>query len=108
MLLVLLNNYKEKNINYFKDLSVISFKPQALNKFSKIILRSNTILWNGPVGVFEIPNFQNGTKQIASAIAKATECGAFSLVGGGDSISAIKLLLKGVLENIKKENLLKF
>ncbi|MDC3051021.1 phosphoglycerate kinase [Bacteroidota bacterium] len=65
--------------------------PKTLNKFSKIILRSNTILWNGPVGVFEIPNFQNGTKQIASAIAKATECGAFSLVGGGDSISAIKL-----------------
>ena len=44
--------------------------PKTLNKFSKIILKSNTILWNGPVGVFEIPNFQNGTKQIALAIAR--------------------------------------
>ncbi len=73
------------------DMEGLDIGPKTLNKFSKIILKSNTILWNGPVGVFEMPNFQNGTKQIALAIAKATECGAFSLVGGGDSISAIRL-----------------
>ena len=63
----------------------------TIKKFDKIILSSKTILWNGPLGVFEMPNFQNGTKQIALSIANATNCGAFSLVGGGDSISAIKL-----------------
>ena len=65
--------------------------PQTIKKFDKIILNSKTILWNGPLGVFEMPNFRNGTKQVANSIAKATKRGAFSLVGGGDSISAIKL-----------------
>ena len=77
--------------NIPKHMEGLDVGPKTLNKFSKIILKSNTILWNGPIGVFEMPNFQNGTKQIALAIAKATECGAFSLVGGGDSISAIRL-----------------
>ena len=65
--------------------------PETVRKFDKIIAKSKTILWNGPLGVFEMSNFQNGTLRIARAIAKATKSGAFSLVGGGDSISAIKL-----------------
>ena len=65
--------------------------PLTIKKFDRIIRNSKTILWNGPLGVFEMSNFQNGTKQIALSIAKATKSGAFSLVGGGDSISAIKL-----------------
>ena len=62
-----------------------------ISEFNQIILNSKTILWNGPLGVFEMSNFQKGTKQTALSIAKATKNGAFSLVGGGDSISAIKL-----------------
>ncbi len=65
--------------------------PLTVKEFDKIILNSKTILWNGPLGVFEMSNFQNGTKRVAQSIAKATKRGAFSLVGGGDSISAIKL-----------------
>lgn len=62
---------------------------KAVDEFHKTILDSKTILWNGPMGVFEMSNFQNGTKQIALAVAEATANGAFSLVGGGDSVSAI-------------------
>ena len=61
----------------------------ACDMFTKVILASKTILWNGPMGVFEMPKFQHGTKTVAKAIAEATECGAFSLVGGGDSVSAV-------------------
>ena len=56
----------------------------------KIVIKSKTILWNGPVGVFEFANFSNGTKQLGNAIAKSTAEGAFSLVGGGDSVAAVK------------------
>jgi len=63
--------------------------PIATQKFSQVILSSQTILWNGPVGVFEFPNFANGTLAIAQAVAAATDKGAFSLIGGGDSVSAI-------------------
>ena len=52
-------------------------------------MNSKTILWNGPVGVFEIPNFANGTNSIAKILAEATEKGAFTLVGGGDSVAAV-------------------
>ena len=55
----------------------------------KSLSNSNTILWNGPMGVFELPNFQQGTKAIAIAVAGATISGSFSLVGGGDSVAAI-------------------
>lgn len=58
-------------------------------QFAKVILASKTILWNGPMGVFEMENFQAGTKAIAVAVAEATKNGAFSLVGGGDSVSAV-------------------
>jgi phosphoglycerate kinase len=61
----------------------------ACDTFTKVILHSKTILWNGPMGVFEMDKFQHGTKAIAKAIAEATEKGAFSLVGGGDSVSAV-------------------
>ena len=61
----------------------------AVNQFSNIIHHSKTILWNGPMGVFEMEKFQHGTKAIAQAVAEATQNGAFSLVGGGDSVAAV-------------------
>jgi len=61
----------------------------ACDMFVKVIHNSKTILWNGPMGVFEMECFQHGTKAIAKAVAEATEKGAFSLVGGGDSVSAV-------------------
>jgi phosphoglycerate kinase len=63
--------------------------PDACEQFKNVILRSKTILWNGPMGVFEMEKFQNGTKTIAIAVAEATAKGAFSLVGGGDSVAAV-------------------
>jgi phosphoglycerate kinase len=57
--------------------------------FKEIIGNSKTILWNGPMGVFEMSNFENGTKQIALAVVEATKNGAFSLIGGGDSAAAV-------------------
>ena len=63
--------------------------PKAVGIFSEIIKKSKTILWNGPMGVFEMEKFQNGTKAIALAVAEATSHGAFSLVGGGDSVAAV-------------------
>jgi phosphoglycerate kinase len=61
----------------------------ACSQFSNVIHRSKTILWNGPMGVFEMEKFQHGTKTIAEAVATATQDGAFSLVGGGDSVAAV-------------------
>jgi phosphoglycerate kinase len=58
--------------------------------FREVILNSNTILWNGPVGVFEMENFATGSISLGNAIAEATENGTFSLVGGGDSVAAVK------------------
>lgn len=63
--------------------------PNAEEQFANVIKRSKTILWNGPMGVFEMEKFQNGTKTIAIAVAEATALGAFSLVGGGDSVAAV-------------------
>ena len=62
---------------------------QSITSFQKIIASSKLILWNGPMGVFELSNFQNGTASVALAVAAATENGAFSLVGGGDSVAAV-------------------
>ncbi|MFN8244164.1 MAG: phosphoglycerate kinase [Ferruginibacter sp.] len=62
---------------------------KAIADFSEVIMKSKTILWNGPMGVFEMEKFQEGTKAIARAVAAATEKGAFSLVGGGDSVAAV-------------------
>jgi len=61
----------------------------ACEQFKNVILHSKTILWNGPMGVFEMEKFQHGTKTIAQAVADATTKGAYSLVGGGDSVSAV-------------------
>jgi phosphoglycerate kinase len=63
--------------------------PKAAGIFSEVVKKSKTILWNGPMGVFEMEKFQAGTKAVAVAIAESTEHGAFSLVGGGDSVSAV-------------------
>jgi len=63
---------------------------KTLKDIENIILKAKTILWNGPVGVFEMEKFSNGTRQIGNYIAKATHNGAFSLVGGGDSVAAVK------------------
>ena len=61
----------------------------ACEQFANVIRMSKTILWNGPMGVFEMAKFQHGTKAIAKAVAESTEKGAFSLVGGGDSVAAV-------------------
>ncbi len=63
--------------------------PESLENWKKIILSSKTILWNGPVGVFEMPNFAKGTLKIAEYLAEATKNGAYTLVGGGDSVAAV-------------------
>ena len=62
---------------------------KSIEALSEVILNSRTILWNGPMGVFEMPSFQKGTVSIAKAIAESTAKGAFSLVGGGDSVAAL-------------------
>lgn len=64
--------------------------PKSLENFKKVILESKTILWNGPLGVFEMETFSKGTIALGDYIAEATENGAFSLVGGGDSVAAVK------------------
>ena len=63
--------------------------PEAISQFTNVIHRSKTILWNGPMGVFEFAKFQQGTKAISTAVAEATQQGAFTLVGGGDSVAAV-------------------
>lgn len=63
--------------------------PVACQKFSQVIAKSSSILWNGPMGVFEMSNFEEGTRFIARAVAEATKNGAYSVVGGGDSVAAI-------------------
>lgn len=64
--------------------------PASLEKFKKVVMNAKTILWNGPLGVFEFSNFETGTKVLGTIIAKSTQNGAFSLVGGGDSVAAVK------------------
>ena len=63
--------------------------PASVEAWRKVIMDSKTILWNGPVGVFEVPKFAEGTKTIAQIVADATAKGAYSLVGGGDSVAAV-------------------
>lgn len=64
--------------------------PKSLDNFRKVIMDSRTILWNGPLGVFEMENFAKGTIELGNDIAESTKNGAFSLVGGGDSVAAVK------------------
>ena len=63
--------------------------PKTRELFGNVIKNSKTILWNGPCGVFEFDNFANGSRAIAEAIVEATKNGAFSLIGGGDSVACI-------------------
>ena len=63
--------------------------PESSKAFAEVVRQSKTILWNGPMGVFEMSNFAKGTEAVAQAIADATEAGAFSLIGGGDSAAAV-------------------
>ena len=66
--------------------------PKAIQAFTKVIENSKTVLWNGPMGVFEMSSFAKGTESVAKAVVKATENGGFSLIGGGDSAAAINQL----------------
>jgi phosphoglycerate kinase len=63
--------------------------PETVKQFAQVIAASGTILWNGPMGVFEMASFEKGTRQVADAIVEATSKGAYSLVGGGDSVAAV-------------------
>ncbi len=64
--------------------------PQSIKNFHDVVMQCKTILWNGPLGVFEMENFANGTIELGNSIAESTKNGAFSLVGGGDSVAAVK------------------
>ena len=77
------------NLSIEKGWMGLDIGPKAIDAFSEVIKKSKTILWNGPMGVFEMSKFENGTKKVTEAIAAATENGAYSLIGGGDSAAAI-------------------
>ena len=64
--------------------------PKSIAKFSEVVKAAKTIVWNGPLGIFEVPEFSKGTVEIAKLVAEATKGGAISVVGGGDSVSAVK------------------
>ena len=84
-------NRKELNINEIPDgWQGLDAGPKSRQIFNDVILNSRTILWNGPVGVFEMENFSGGTKSLGDSISEATKLGAFSLVGGGDSVAFVK------------------
>lgn len=83
-------NTEIANNNAIKDGWMgLDIGPQASAVFAKVIAESKTILWNGPMGVFEMAKFESGTKAVADAIVSATAKGAFSLIGGGDSAAAV-------------------
>ena len=77
-------------MNIDKDYEGMDAGPKSLLKFKEVVLNSKTILWNGPLGVFEFSNFSKGTKELGKFISESTQNGAFSLVGGGDSVAAVK------------------
>jgi len=81
---------KHSNINTIEDGWMgLDISDETIKTYSEVIKNSKTILWNGPMGVFEMSSFENGTKQVAFAITEATKKGAYSLIGGGDSVAAI-------------------
>lgn len=88
------SNEANKKITSAYDIPVawmgLDIGTNTMEKFSHIIEKSATLLWNGPMGVFEMSNFEEGTRSVAEAVVRATEKGAFSLVGGGDSIAALE------------------
>lgn len=82
----------EKSVDEVKaDESIFDIGDQSAEELANIIRKAKTILWNGPVGVFEFPNFRKGTEVVANAIVEATQNGAFSIAGGGDTLAAIDL-----------------
>jgi len=83
-------NHKSTAINAIPDGWMgLDIGVESAKQFSEVIQKSKTILWNGPMGVFEMSNFEAGTKAVAESIVKATSNGAYSLIGGGDSVAAI-------------------
>jgi len=83
------NTEAAQNSNIKDGWMGLDIGPDSIAEFSKVVESSKTILWNGPMGVFEMEKFEAGTKAIAEAVVKATENGAFSLIGGGDSAAAV-------------------
>jgi phosphoglycerate kinase len=86
------NREVAQNTNIRDGWMGLDIGPEAIDAFTKVIENSKTVLWNGPMGVFEMPNFAKGTETIARAVVKATKNGAFSLIGGGDSAAAVNQL----------------
>ncbi len=86
------NQEEADNMNIKDGYMGLDIGPKAIEKFKEVISNSKTILWNGPMGVFEMSNFANGTKEIAAAVVASTEAGGFSLIGGGDSAAAVNIL----------------
>jgi len=74
------------------DQEGLDIGPETIEKFAAVIRAAKTVVWNGPMGVFEMPNFAKGTKAIADAMADATAAGAITIVGGGDSAAAVEQL----------------
>ena len=83
------NTGKAKNDNIKDGWMGLDIGPESIKTFCEVIRASKTILWNGPMGVFEMEKFEKGTKSVAEAVVEATKNGAFSLIGGGDSAAAI-------------------
>ncbi|MCC2590419.1 phosphoglycerate kinase [Chryseobacterium sp. MFBS3-17] len=84
-------NHEEVDINHIPEGWMgLDVGMRSRQIFHDVILNSRTILWNGPLGVFEMPNFAGGTVSLGNSIAEATDLGAFSLVGGGDSVAFVK------------------
>ena len=80
---------KAKNDSIKEGWMGLDIGPESIQSFSEVIKGSKTILWNGPMGVFEMEKFEAGTKSVAEAVVEATQNGAFSLIGGGDSAAAV-------------------
>ena len=72
------------------ELEGLDIGPQTIELYGNIVREAGTVIWNGPMGVFEMPTFANGTNAVAAALAEATERGATTIVGGGDSAAAVK------------------
>ena len=99
-MMALINDMKSENghpgqpklvvSNNSKADGLVFAEKNSIETFRKVVLDSKTILWNGPVGVFEFSNFSKGTKELGNLVAESTANGAFSLVGGGDSVAAVK------------------
>ncbi len=86
------NSEYADNMNIKDGYMGLDIGPKAIEQFSDVISKSRTVLWNGPMGVFEMPNFAEGTKKVAAAVVACTEAGGFSLIGGGDSAAAVNIL----------------